>query len=92
MADLDNQLIHRFKRSQDEEIQFCLRKYKGNYFVDLRLWFQPASGESLRPTKKGVFFSLEHVMELKQGADLLVEAVNKLSASQKSGEKSKVLV
>ena len=92
MADPENQIIHRFVRTQDEEIQFCLRKYRGQYYIDLRLWFQPKAKGPFRPTKKGVFFSLEHALELKRGADRMLEAVEALLKTQKSDEKSKVLV
>ena len=72
------QLLHAFEKTEGEQIQIALRKYKGKFYIDLRLWYQKDKTGVFLPTKKGVFFSVDHAVELKRGVDQLVDAAAKI--------------
>ena len=63
-------LIHSFSRNENENVQIFLKKYNQKYYIDLRVWFKEAEG-SLKPTRKGITFSAEHLDEIKKGIDNL---------------------
>lgn len=74
--------IHSFNKNQDEEIRISVKKYKGRHFIDLRLWFESKKGDGYHPTKKGVFFSIEHLPEFKRGIDRLLKAAEKFKTPE----------
>lgn len=78
MEDEQTQLIHSFSKGADECVQISLRQYKGNQYIDLRIWFQNGPEGALKPTKKGVFLTLDYLPELKKGVDLLCKTAQKL--------------
>lgn len=82
MQDQETYPIHSFSKNQDEEIRLSVRKYKGRHFIDLRLWFQHQKGSEYRPTKKGVFFSLDQLPEFKRGVDRLLKAAEKFKVHE----------
>ena len=82
MQDQETYPIHSFSKNQDEEIRISIRKYKGRHFIDLRLWFESKKGEEYRPTKKGVFFSIEQLPEFKRGIDRLFKAAEKFKTPE----------
>ena len=71
MPEQGTHIIHTFPRNEGEEIQLALRKYKGRYYIDLRLWFQNEKGTAFRPTRKGVFFSIDHLSDFQKAVDSL---------------------
>ncbi len=73
---------HCFPRSATEEIQMALRQYRGKYYVDLRLWFQPKDNSSMRPTKKGISIAAEQLSDLKEGIHSLGAAFRKVQSGQ----------
>lgn len=86
---MDNQEsypIHSFPKNNDEEVRLSVRKFKGKYYIDLRIWYHPENEEVFRPTKKGVFFSLEQVMELKKGVERLLKAAEKFKTAKEPEE------
>jgi hypothetical protein len=74
MEDQEQQLIYSFPRAEGEEIQIAIRKFRGKCYVDMRIWFQSKNENVLRPTKKGVYFSLDKVSEMQKGVDRLAKA------------------
>ncbi len=74
----ETHLIHSFPKSEGEEIQLALKKFKGKYYIDLRIWFQVEKGGELKPTKKGVFFSIEQMPQLQRGVERLAKAVERV--------------
>ena len=75
----ENKFVYSFAKNEGDEIQMALRKYKGRYFVDLRLWFRPEEESGLRPTKKGVFFPVEHALDFKKGTEHMLAALEALA-------------
>lgn len=78
----DSCLIYSFPRGKGEEIQASIRKYKGKYFIDLRLWFQSHNEHTLLPTKKGVSFSVDQAQELRKAAERLCKAVKRIEVKE----------
>ena len=66
--------VHSFTKKAGEKIQVVLKKFKGKYYVDLRLWFQQSQGQDFLPSRKGVSFELAHLSEFRQGVDQLAKA------------------
>jgi hypothetical protein len=78
----ERHLIHSFPRSEEEKVQLALRKYRGRYYMDLRIWFQTEENPTLRPTKKGISLSLEHLPELRKGMERLAKAAEKFHVAE----------
>ena len=75
----DVQVVHYFPKNAEEEVRFSLREYKDRQYLDLRLWFQPARGGELRPTKKGLTLAVDFLPELKKGLDRAGKAAAELA-------------
>ena len=71
-------LVHSFSRGDDETILFAIRSYKGQYYIDIRTWFQSEAGGGLRPTRRGIFFPVEHSGELAKGVEKLNQELERL--------------
>ena len=69
-------LIHSFKRSNDEEVQIHVKEYNNKHYVDLRIWFKTKSDPILRPTKKGISFSLNQLKEFREGVSKLLKSAD----------------
>ncbi len=78
MKEQTEQLIHAFSRSPTEKIQIHARRYKGELYVDLRIWFQTRDNPVFRPTTKGINFRYDYLSELRQGLDRLAAMKDKL--------------
>ena len=64
---MENQVVHRFTRRQDESVYLTLREFKNRYYVDVRIFFQPKDGTDMRATRKGITLEVELLPELKKG-------------------------
>ena len=63
---MDNQVLYRFNRNQNDSIFISFREYKGRHYLDLRIFYQPENQEEMRPTKKGITIPIELLGELKK--------------------------
>lgn len=52
-------------RTATEEIQIAINEYRGKQYLDLRVYYTTDDGLNWNPTKKGVTFSPEKLIELK---------------------------
>ncbi len=77
-------LVYHFTKNSEEEVHFELREYKDRHYLDLRLWFQPSDSADLRPTKKGLTLSVDHLPELKKGLELALKAAAEMPLQQTS--------
>lgn len=68
-------IVHSFPKSEDEEVRIGLQKYKGRYYIDLRVWFQDETG-TFKPSKKGISVSVERFPELRKGLEKLLEGLS----------------
>jgi len=64
---MENQVVHRFPRRQDEEVYVTLREFKNRHYLDVRIFFQPKDGGEMRATRKGLTLEVELLPELKKG-------------------------
>ena len=88
-SDEESQIVYTFPRNEGEEVHFTLHKYRGRYYVDLRLWFQQEGETELKPTKKGISLAADRLPELKEGLNHLSAALTKvLEWEKKAPEKS----
>lgn len=78
----EHHLIYAFPRGFGEEVQIAVRKFRGKHYVDLRIWFQAKNEKTFRPTKKGIFFGVNHVEELRKGVERLSKAAVKFQVDE----------
>ncbi len=71
-------LVHAFPRNESEKIQIQVKKYNGQFYVDLRVWFQTPDNPDYRPTRKGISLRLDLLPELHQGIERLMSIREKL--------------
>ena len=67
---MDNEVVFRFPKSEQEETQFSVREFKNQLYFDVRTFFQSEGGEWL-PTKKGVTFSTGFYGDFRKGIEEL---------------------
>lgn len=63
---MENQLLYRFNRNQNDSVFISVREYKGRKYLDLRIFYQPQDQQEMRPTKKGITIPLGLLEELKK--------------------------
>lgn len=73
------QLVYSFQRNPDEEIRFLLKEYRERFYLDIRLWFRPASGgEEYFPTKKGISIALRLLPEFERGLERTLKVITEM--------------
>ena len=60
------QVLHSFSRGERESVRVEFKEYKGKFYVDMRVYFQPEGAEEMLPTKKGLTIPLENLNDLKK--------------------------
>lgn len=70
-------LVAHFSKNAMEEIQVHLVEWKGQQYIDIRIWYKPEPGEDkgLHPTTKGLRFSIELLPDLKRAIDIAIQAL-----------------
>ena len=63
---MENQTVYQFNRNENETICANLSEFKDKTYLDLRIFFQPAESDELRPTKKGLTIPVTLLGELKK--------------------------
>jgi hypothetical protein len=79
-----DQLIATIEKNADEQIRVSLREYKGNPFIDVRVYWKPPEGEP-GPTKKGVTLNPELFPQLKKAMGALEAALVKAKLIDEEG-------
>ena len=67
---MSKEIVFRFPRNENEEVQFSIGEYKDKLYFDIRLFFKGREDE-WRPTKKGLTFSTGHFGEFEKGIEAL---------------------
>ncbi len=80
--EIESHLIYTFPRSKDEKVHFTLRKYRGKFYMDIRVWYKTGDSEEFYPTKKGISVPVELISQLRKG----IEQVSKSLEKSKAGE------
>lgn len=71
----EEKIIHTFPKGDDEEVRLAVHKYKGRFYIDLRVWFQDETTQGFRPTRKGVSVPADRFTELKMGLEKLIRSI-----------------
>lgn len=61
----ETKILASIPRTATEEIQIAINEYRGKQYLDLRVYYTTDDGLNWNPTKKGVTFSPEKLIELK---------------------------
>ena len=70
--------IFTFSRGEREQVRGAVKKYKGKYYFDLRVWFHVENTSTYYPSKKGLFLGLEHLEDLQKGLEKLAKMTVKV--------------
>ena len=63
---MEDQVLYRFNRGQNETIYFRFYEYKGKKYLDLRIFYQPEDEAEMKPTKKGITIPIDLFSEFKK--------------------------
>ena len=66
-------ILANIPRSATEEIQIAINEYKGKQYLDLRVYYTTDDGLNWNPTKKGVTFSPERLIDLKAAIETAIK-------------------
>ena len=77
MSDSEDIVVHSFSKGEDEEVRFGIQKYRGRYYIDVRVWFQESETLEFKPTRKGVSVSVDRFPEIRKGMEKLVEGLER---------------
>ena len=69
----DAKVLANIPRSATEEIQIALNEYKGKQYLDLRVYYTTDDGLNWNPTKKGVTFSPDKLLDLKAAIETAIK-------------------
>tara|TARA_R100001082_G_scaffold21470_3_gene10311 strand:- start:3155 stop:3382 length:228 start_codon:yes stop_codon:yes gene_type:complete len=64
------------KKNSSEIIRIEPKEYKGNEFIDIRVFFQDKDTGEYRPTKKGISFNPRIAQEVVEG---IIESIEKIN-------------
>lgn len=73
---MEKQVVHSFKRNENEEVKISVGNYKDRDYVDIRVFFFDAATGEPKPTKKGVTLNCALVGELIEGLRRAEQAVH----------------
>jgi len=68
-------IIDEFEKNSREKIMILIKKFKNNYYLDLRVYFK-GSDDEYKPSKKGIMISLELLDDLKEALEKVEKALD----------------
>ncbi len=68
-------IIDEFEKNSREKIMVLIKKFRNNYYLDLRVYFKGTDDE-YKPSKKGIMISLELLDDLKDALTKVEEALD----------------
>jgi hypothetical protein len=71
----ERQEVARFQVSNNQIMLVTLVEYKGGRYVDVRRHYYDAK-KKLRPTKKGIFLSEDHISLVRKALRKALESIN----------------
>ncbi len=51
-------------QSKTREIRISIKEFKNRPILNIRRWCEPYDGDEWRPTKQGIAFAVEHLLDL----------------------------
>ena len=79
----DAKILATIKRTDTEQLQISVSEYKGNSYLNLRIFYTTDEGETWLPTKKGVTFSPDQL-------DILCDAIEESPIKEKESISIKI--
>lgn|GEM_PF-4322633 len=70
-----NNVIHRFKNSNDGEVRISNLVYKNKSYVDIRVYARPVPGRKFMPTAKGLIVDANFLPDLVRGFEKSLEKI-----------------
>ena len=70
----ERRILHTFPKNSIEEVRISLTSFKGQEYLDVRVFYRADDGE-FRPTKKGVTINMELIPDLLEGLAKVREAL-----------------
>lgn len=74
--------LYKIEKNETEQIVIKVANYKGQEYIDVRLWFSLEGETELRPSKKGIILTPEMASQVAQ-ALLTVESEREREKVQK---------
>jgi len=68
-------VIDEFEKNSREKIMILIKKYRNNFYLDLRVYFK-SNDEEYKPSKKGIMISLELLDDLKEAFSKVEKALD----------------
>jgi hypothetical protein len=78
-------VVDSFDKNVREQIRVSINEFKGNRYIDIRVFFKDANGREYLPSKKGVTLSDRKYPELLEAIVQLGEALGFSVADQQGG-------
>jgi len=68
-------VIDEFEKNSREKIMILIKKYRNNFYLDVRVYFK-SNDEEYKPSKKGIMISLELLDDLKEAFSKVEKALD----------------
>ncbi len=68
-------IIHEFEKNSREKVIVLIKKFRNNYYLDIRVYFK-GEGDEYKPSKKGIMISLELLDDLKEALEKVEKALD----------------
>ena len=69
----EGKILATIPRSATEHLQIAINEYKGNSYLDLRIFYTTDDGANWLPTKKGVTVSPDNLQLFKEAIEKAIE-------------------
>lgn len=80
-------IIHSFKRNEEQSVLITLEQYQNKYYVDFRIWYpDPDEGGLLKPTRKGISLPIDFLDELQKALDKMGEIRAQIREENKTAQ------
>ena len=79
----ETKVLTTIPRTATEEIQIAINEYRGKQYLDLRVYYTTDDGLNWNPTKKGVTFSPEKLVDLKAAIE---QAITEFGVAEENTE------
>lgn len=79
MSNQANDVVHEFEAGYRGTVRASITHFKGNEYLDIRLWVEPREnpGADLIPTGKGLSLPLDYIDDLVEAAAALERAAKR---------------
>jgi len=75
-------IICEFKKGSGEIVKVTVGEFRGQYYLDFRVWYYPEGSEEIRPTKKGISLHVEMIPELLKGIQDAAAYIRRMYSSK----------